>query len=33
MQYKNISCAYFGLSTRSRCLAIIYIETNNIFVR
>ena len=25
MQYKNISFAYFELSTRSRCIAVIYI--------
>ena len=30
IQYKNISCsAYSEFSTRSRCLAVIYIETNN----
>ena len=34
IQYKNISyCAYSELSTRSRCLAVVYIETNNIFDR
>ena len=31
MQYKIISCGtYCELSTRSRCHAVIYIETDNI---
>ena len=33
MQYKSIGCcAYSELATRSRCLAVIYTETNIIII-